>query len=63
VVKIILIQMASLRGSKEILCDSLIDSLNLIKTLDDTEIRNGINGIISFLKRERDEFKKKKKIK
>jgi len=55
--------MASLRGSKEILCDSLIDSLNLIKTLDDTEIRNGINGIISFLKRERDEFKKKKKIK
>ena len=55
--------MASLRGSKEVVCDITIESLKLVKTLSDTEIRKGIDGIISWLTRERDEFKKPKKIK
>lgn len=55
--------MASLRGFKDATLNSIISTLEIIKQLPDDEKNNGINGLIKAIIRERDQFKKPRKVK
>lgn len=50
--------MAATRGSQEILCRSVIESLKLVKTLPNSEIRKGIDGVIMSLESRASKHKK-----
>lgn len=52
--------MAALRGSKDSLLYGIIEALKLCKTLPNSEIRNGIDGVINSCINERDKHKSKK---
>lgn len=50
-----------LRGSKQILCSTIIDILTLVlKFENEDDLRTGIKSTISFLEKEKNEFKKTK---
>lgn len=53
--------MATNRGSKEGLLLATIESLRLVKTMSDREIRKGIDGVISCLERQANKHKPLKK--
>lgn len=52
--------MATLRGSKDILIDSVIESINIAIGMPDSEIRLALSGIIMFLQKERNNKKARK---
>lgn len=52
--------MTALRGFKDVLINTIISSLEIIKQLPEDEKNRGIDGLINFLIKERDQFKKKK---
>lgn len=49
--------MSATRGSKEVLCQSIIESLRVVKTMQNHQIRNGIDGIIHFLESQANKHK------